>query len=80
MKVKIKLSKRHPNNFMYFGKHIITYQDQTLELSKEEQALLETTGPKHWFAISKIEAPKKEIKNEVKKESKKKTGKKRARK
>jgi hypothetical protein len=70
MKVKIKLNKRHPNNFMYFGNHTITYVEQELELNKEEQLLLETAGPKHWFAVSKIEEPKKVTKKKTSKKVK----------
>ena len=69
MKIIIKLNKRHPLNYMYFGRHTITYQPQTIVLNKEEEKLLDTDGPKAWFSVEHYA----EERTPVKKVTKKKT-------
>ncbi len=70
MFVKIKLSRKHPNNAMNFGRHTVTYQEQEVELNEGEIKDLENEGPKHWFIVEKVEAEK-PVKKVAKKVSKK---------
>ena len=67
MKVKMKLSRKHPNDFMNFGRFVITPHDQDLELNDAEVKDLESTGPKHWFIVSKAEVKKETKKKVIKK-------------
>lgn len=59
MRVKIKLARRHPQDFMYFGRFTISYQDQELDLNEKETCDLKNAGPKHWFKFSVLSSKKK---------------------
>jgi hypothetical protein len=67
MKIKIKLSRKHPNDAMAFGRFTVTPHDQEIELNDAEVKDLKSAGPKHWFTVSKAEAKKEEPKKETKK-------------
>lgn len=56
MKVKIKLSRRHPHGVMSFGRYMVTNQEQELELNESEIKDLKNDGPKHWFSVVEIKA------------------------
>ena len=70
MKIKIKLSRKHPQGFMPFGRHTVTNEEQVIELNDAEIKDLENAGPKHWFSFEKVEAEK-PVKKVAKKASKK---------
>ena len=55
---------------MNFGRHVITYQDQVVELNESEIKDLKNEGPKHWLVVEKVEAEK-PVKKVAKKTSKK---------
>ena len=71
MKVSIKLSKRHPNKAMRFGRFIVTLESQDVELNDAEVKDLENEGPKFWFSVKKLEEKEKPKKERKKKTSKK---------
>jgi len=77
MKVLIKLSRRHPQGAMQFGRHSVTLVPKEIELNDAEVKDLKNDGPQFWFAVEKIEneRPKKEVER-PKKERKKKARKK----
>ncbi len=73
MKLKLKLRRKHPNNFTFFGDHVVTPHAQEFDLSETEVKLLETTGPKHWIEVyeeKKEEPKKKQSKKKVSKKGK----------
>lgn len=73
MKVSIKLSRRHPQGAMNFGRHVVTMQAQEVELNDKEIADLKNDGPKAWFIVeeNKEEKPKVSKKKVTKKVNKK---------
>ena len=73
MKVKIKLSRVHPQGAMNFGRHVVTMQAQEIELNEKEQNELKNDGPKAWFSVEEIikEEPKVSKKKVSKKVNKK---------
>jgi LAS superfamily LD-carboxypeptidase LdcB len=70
MKVRIKLSRKHPHNAMSFGRYMVTYQEQEIELNDAEIKDLKNEGPKYWFIVEKVE-DEKPVKKVAKKASKK---------
>lgn len=52
---------------MNFGRYVVTYQEQEIELNESEKKDLNNAGPKHWFIVSKVVTKKKATKKVLKK-------------